>query len=160
MVCPWDGDRCCWTLHWNCLLPISNNLEQTEDEISVVGVEPFDEPTLVPPADKGLPADSLTKSQPESLLNLLLKQHKLVDLELTGSAAPDSVNDGSQAVQDQLAPLRQSACTIRNQLPWRYWNYALQENNTSPSAFDMPDGLHTCLHLMVGLYNTLGKSTV
>ena len=29
-----------------------------------------------------------------------------------------------------------------------------------PVPSDMWDGLHTCLHLMVGLYNVFGKSTV
>ena len=70
------------------------------------------------------------------------------------------MNGEPQADQDQSAPLRQSACTMRNQLPWRYWNFVLQQNNPSPSTFDMWDGLHTILHLMVGLYNAFGKSTV
>ena len=72
----------------------------------------------------------------------------------------DPVKDGSKAGQDQPAPLRQSARTTRNQLPWRYQNFTLWWNNTPPSAFNMWDGLHTCLHLMVGLYNIFGKSTL
>ena len=67
---------------------------------------------------------------------------------------------GCQAGQDQPTLLRQSSHTTRNQLPCRYWKFALQWHNTPPSAFNMWDALHTCLHLMVGLYNALGKSTL
>ena len=160
VVCPRDGEVCSWTPHRNYLLPISNNLEQVGDENSVAGVEPIDKPTPVPPADSGLPANRLTESHPESLPSIPPKQHKLGDLEPTGLAASDMMSDEPQAGQDQPALLRQSACTMRNQLPWRYWNFTLQQNNTTPGAFDVWDGLHTCLHLMVGLYNAFGKSTV
>ena len=51
VVCPMDGEGCSQTLHWNYLLPISNNLEQVEDENSVLGVEPIDKPTPMPPVD-------------------------------------------------------------------------------------------------------------
>ena len=67
------------------------------------------------------------------------------------------VSNESQAGQDQPALLRQSAHTTRNQLPWRYWSFVLQQNNTTPGAFDVWDSLHTCLHLVVGLYNTSGR---
>ena len=160
MVYPRDREGCSWTLHRNYLLPISNNLEQVGDENSVAGVEPIDKPTPVLPADSVLPANKLTESQPESLASLLPKQHELVSLEPTGSAASDMVSDESQAGQDQPAPLRISACTMRNQLSWKYWYLALQGNNTTLGAFDVWDGLHTSLHLMVGEYNTFGKSTV
>ena len=139
------------TLHRNYLLPISNNLGQVEDENSVVGVELIDKIT---------PCHLQIMGGPESLPNSLPKKHKPVNTESTGSASPDPVNDGSQAGQDQPAPLRQSTCMTRNQLPWRYQNFTPQWNNTSPSAFDVWDGLHTCLHLMVGLYNAFGKSIV
>ena len=160
MVCPRDGEGYSQTLHRNYLLPISNNLEQVGDENSVAGVEPIDKPTPVPPVDSGLPANRLTKRWPENLPNLPPQQHKPFDLEPTVSAASGMMSDGSQAGQNQPAPLRQSACTMRNQLPWRYQNFTLQQNNTTHGAFDVWDGLHTCLHLMVGLYNTSWKSTV
>ena len=95
VVCPRDGEGCSQTLHRNYLLPISNNLEQVEEENSVVGVEPIDKPTPMPPADNGFPADGLTESELESLPNLPPKQHEPVNPELTGLAAPDLVNDGS-----------------------------------------------------------------
>ena len=62
MVHTRDGEGQSWTLHRNYLLPISNNLEQVEDENSVAGVEPLDKPTPVPPADNGLLANELTES--------------------------------------------------------------------------------------------------
>ena len=95
---------------------------------------------------------------PKSLSNLPLKQHKLVDRELTRWATLNLVNDEPQAGQDQPAPLRLSTHTTMYQLPWRYQNFALQQNNTSPNAFDVWDGLHNCLHLMVGMHNAFGKT--
>ena len=160
MVCPWDGEGYNQTLHRNFLLPISNNLGQVEEETLAEGVGPKDETTPAPQAHNELPANGLTKSQPGSLHNLLAKQHKLVDPELARLATPDPVNDGSQTGQDQSIPQRWSMCMRRNHLTWRYQNVILQQNNTSSSAFAMWDGLHTCLHLMVGLYNAFGKSTV
>ena len=106
VVCPRDGEGCSQTLHRYYLLPISKHLEQVEDENTVGGVEHIDKPTPVSPADTGLPADGPTKSHPESLPNLLPKQHELVDPELTRLATSDSVNDGSKAGQDQPAPVR------------------------------------------------------
>ena len=120
VVCPMDGEGHSWTLHRNYLLPISNNLEQAEDEISVVGVEPIDKPSPVSTAGNRLPAKGLTESQPGGPSNSPPKQHKLVNPELTRSITPDLVYGGSQAGLDQPSPLRQDACTTRNQLPWRY----------------------------------------
>ena len=117
VVCPRDGEGCSQTLHRNYLLPISSNLGHVEDENSVVGVKTIEKPIPVPPADNGLPADGLTKSQPESLLNLLPEQHEPVDPESTGSAAIDLVNEEPQAGQDQPTPLRQRTHMTRNQLP-------------------------------------------
>ena len=131
VVHPRDGEGCSQTLHRNYLLPISNNLQQVgDDENPVTEVEPIDRPTPVPPADSELLANGLTESQPESLPSSLPKQHKLVDLELTGLAASCIMSDESQAGQGQSAPLRYSAHTIRNQVPWKYWNFILQWNNT------------------------------
>ena len=62
VVCPRDGQGHSQTLLSNYLLPISNSLEQVEDENSVGGVEPIDKPTPVPPADAGLLADGPTES--------------------------------------------------------------------------------------------------
>ena len=114
----------------------------------------------MPLADNGLLVDGLTETLLESLLNSLPKQHEPVDPDSTRLATPDPANDGSQAGQDQPAPLRWSAWMTGNQLPWRYWNFTLQQNNTPPGAFNVWDGVHTCLHLMVDLYNAFGKSTV
>ena len=101
VVCPRDGEGCSQTLHRHYLLPISNNLEQVEDENSVGKVEPIDKPTPVPPADAELPADWPTESQLESPPSLPPKQQELVNPESTGLATQDLVNDGSQAGQDQ-----------------------------------------------------------
>ena len=126
VVCPMDGEGCSQTLHRNYFLPISNNLGQAEDENAAVGVELINEPTPVPQAHSELPADGPTKSQLESLHNSLAKQSKLLNPDSAGSATPDPANDESQTGQDQPAPLRQSACTTRNLLPWRYQNFTLQ----------------------------------
>ena len=135
VVCLRDGEGCSQTLHRNYLLLISNNLQQVGDEDSVAGFEPFDKPTSVPPADSGLLADRPSESQ--SLPSSLPKQHELVNLELTRSATSGTASDESQAGQDQPAPLRWSACTMRNPLPGRYQNFTLQQNNTTPGAFDV-----------------------
>ena len=95
MVYPMDGEGCSQILHRNYLLPISNNLEQAEDENLLKVVEPINEPTPVPSADDELPANRPTESQPESLSNSLPKQHEPVDPELTGLATADPVNDES-----------------------------------------------------------------
>ena len=72
----------------------------------MAGVEPIDKATPVPPADSWLPANGLTNSQPESLPNSLPNQCISVNQVLTDSATSDTVSDGSQAGQDQTAPLR------------------------------------------------------
>ena len=64
VVCPREGERHSQTLHRNYLLPVSNTLEWAEDESSVIGVEPIDKSTPVPPTDRGLPANGPTKCQP------------------------------------------------------------------------------------------------
>ena len=91
--------RCSQTRHRNYLLPIDDSLEQ-------VGVQPVDKHTPVLTADSGLLANGLIESQPGSLANSPPKQHVPGDPELTGSAASDMAYDGSQAGQDQPAPLR------------------------------------------------------
>ena len=109
----------------------------------MAGVKPIDKPAPVPPADSWLPANRLTESQLESLPSFLPKQHKLVDLEPTTLTTLGMASDESLAVQDKPAPLRQSAHTMRSQLPWRYLNFTPQQDNTTPGAFDVWDGLHT-----------------
>ena len=85
-------------------------------------------------------------------MNSVLWNTTSVDPVVTRVATSDTVDEGSQAGQGQPAPLRQSAHTMRNQLPWRYQNFTLQQNNTSHRAFYMWDGLHTCLHLRIPLF--------
>ena len=121
-----DGEGHSQTLHRNYPLPISNNLEQVGDENSVAGVGPKDEPTPTPQMPSESLANSLAKCQPESLPDSLPNQHKLVDPEVTWEASWDLAIEGSKAGPDQPPPPRQSACTMRNQLPWRYWNFILQ----------------------------------
>ena len=48
VVCPRDGEGHSWTLHRNYLLPISPNLEQSELDKPVAGVENDTSPTPVP----------------------------------------------------------------------------------------------------------------
>ena len=81
VVCPRDGGGHSWTLHRNYLFPISNTLEQVEDENSAVGVEPIDMSTPVPPVDAGLLANEPIRSQPESLPNPPPKKHELIEPE-------------------------------------------------------------------------------
>ena len=157
VVCPRDGEGHSQILHRNYLLSISNNLGQAEDENSVEGVGPKDEPTPAPQAYRELLSDGLNKSQLESLPNLPLNQHESVNPELTGLAAPDLASEGSQAGQGHPATLRWRTFMKRNQLPWRYQNFTLQWNNTTCSTFNMWDDLHTCLHCMVGLYSAFGR---
>ena len=146
VACPRDGEGCSWTLHRNYLLSLSNNLEQAGDEL-------INQLTLVTPADSGLPANGPTESQSESQPGFLTKQSDLVNLKLTKSTTSDMMSNNSQAGQDQPASLQQSPCTMRNCLLWRYQNFALQWNTTTFGTFNVWDGLHTCLYLMVGLYN-------
>ena len=153
-----DGEGHRQTPYRNYLLPINPNLEQAKCEDSVEGAWPIVEPTPVPQADNALLADQPTEIQPEDMPNSVPNQHELVDPELTTSATPGPAKNRSQASQNQPAPLRQSAWTTKNQLPLRYWNFALQWNNTPPSAFNTWDGLQTCLHLMVGLYNIFWRA--
>ena len=150
VVYPRNREGCSQTLYRNYLLPISNNLEQAGDE-------PIDQLTPVPSAESGLPADRPTERLPESQPGLHTKQADPVNLNLTGSTTSDTMTDNPQAGHNQPAPLQQSAHTTMNQIPWRYQNFALQQNTTNPGAFDVWDSIHTCLHLMVGLYNAFRK---
>ena len=88
VVHPRDGEGCSWTLHRNYLLPISNNLGQAENENSVEGVGPKDEPTPVTQTHSELPADGPAKGQLESLPNLPPKQYEPVHSEVAGSGCP------------------------------------------------------------------------
>ena len=106
VVHPMDWEGCSQILHRNYLLPINNNLKQAEDENSVDGVEPIDEPTPMPQAYNELPADSQAKHQLASLHNLPPRQCELTDPEVTRLATPDPAKDRPQAGQDQHAPLR------------------------------------------------------
>ena len=90
MVCARDGEGCSWTLHSNCLLPISNNLAWARDEL-------IDQLNPVPHADSGLLANRPTESQLESQPGLLTKQYDLADLKLTELTTLYTMSDNSQA---------------------------------------------------------------
>ena len=114
----------------NYLLPISSNLEQTGDE-------PIDQLTLEPSADGGLPANGLTERWLESPPGLLTKQSDPFKLKPTELTTSDLMSNNSQAGQDQPAAFQQSAHIMRNQPPWRYWNFTLQKNTTNPGVFNV-----------------------
>ena len=105
VVCLIDGEGCSHTLHQNFLLPISHNLEQDEGEDAVEGAG-SNEHTPVSHEEDASPADSLTGSQLESTPCLPSKQCEPVNLELTRLTSLDSIDEGFQAYDDMLAPLR------------------------------------------------------
>ena len=57
VVCPRDGEGCCWTLHRNYVLPINPNIEQHEKDKPVAGVGNTASLTPVPPVGS-TPADA------------------------------------------------------------------------------------------------------
>ena len=54
VVCPRDGEGCCWTLHRNYLLPINSNMGQDEADGSEERVKNNTSLTPVPSADSSL----------------------------------------------------------------------------------------------------------
>ena len=70
------------------------------------------------------------------------------------------MDEGFQADNDMPVPLRWSLRTTRNQPPCRYWNFALLQNYTLSSTFDIWVGLCICLHIMSCLYNVFMGNTV
>ena len=117
-------------------------------------------PTPVPYEEDALLGDQLTGSWPEGIPKSPSKQCKLVHTGLTGLTNPDSVDEGPQADDDVPAPLRWSSRKTRNQLPWRYWNFAVWQNNNLPNAFNMWVDLCICLHIMWCLYTIFRRNTV
>ena len=137
VVCPRDGEGCSQTLHRNYLLPISPNLEQTEKDVPMAGVEH---------TSTSAPAPSVG-SEP-------------TDAELSGMATLDTTGNMSQDSLDQPAPLRHGTHTTQNQLPWRYQNFALLADTSPPSIWDVWVGLCICLHFISCLYTIFMVSIV
>ena len=125
VVCPIDEERHSQALHWNYVLPISNNLEQVECENPVEEVKPSDEPTPVPQAYNMLPANWPTASWPESISNSAPDEHELANPELTGLTSPDPTNDWLKSEDTMSVLLWWSSRKTRNQLPLRYWNFVV-----------------------------------
>ena len=148
VVCPIDGERHSHTLHWKYLLSISINLKKEECENSVVGVGPSNKPTPVPHVEDALLVNHSTESEPEDIPNSPSKQQKLVDPGVAGLTSPDPMDEGLQVDDDISVPLRQSLRTMRNQPPWRYWNFELWQNYIPPGAFDIWVDLCICLHII------------
>ena len=131
VVCPRDGERQSQTLHRNYkyLLPINPNLEQTEKDAPMAGVEHTSTSAPVPSVD----------SEP-------------ADTEPSRMAMSDTTGNTSQGSLDQLAPLRCGMHTTWNQLPWRYQNFALLADTSPSSIWDAWVCLCICLHLISCLY--------
>ena len=137
VVCPRDGKGCSWTLHRNYLLPISPNLEQDKEDTPMVGIEHTSTSAPLPSEDTE-PADS----------------------ELSRMAMSDTTGNMSQGSPDQHAPLRHGTSATKNQLPWRYWNFALLAD-TSPSGILVAwVGLCLCLYLISNQYTIFMGSIV
>ena len=146
VVHPIDGGGHSHTLHRKYLLPISNNLEKEEN--SVGGDGSNDELTPVSHKHDVLPVECLTESCLEGIPNSPSKQHELYDPGLTRLTSTDPTDGGLKAENDAPVPPRQSSKTKRNQSPWRYQNYVLQQYDILPSAFNTWDGLCIYLHLI------------
>ena len=137
VACLRDGEGCSWTLHRNYLLPISPNIEQNEKDAPVAGVEHTSTSAPTPPVD----------SEP-------------VDAELSGTATSETTGNMSHSGLDQPALLRHSTCTTKNQLPWKYSNFALLADTSLPSIWDSWVGLCICLHFISCLYTIFIGSVV
>ena len=59
----------------------------------------------------------------------------------------DPTHEGLQADNDIPVPLRQSSRMMRNQPPWRYYNFALWQNDILPGAFNILVGRCICIHI-------------
>ena len=139
------------TLHRNYLLPINNNLEQAECDNPVEEVGAINEPIQAPQVDNVLMVDRPTESQPKSISNSVPEQHKLVNLELTGLtglASSDPMNDMHKVEDTTPVPLWWSSRKTRNQLPLRYWDFAVWQNHTPPGTKDWWVGLCICLYIL------------
>ena len=118
------------------------------------------EPTPLPHAEDALPINWPTESWLEGIPNSPSKQCKPIDPGSTGLTIPDSTHEGLYADNGRPVPLRWSWRTMRNQLPWRYQNFVLWQNNILPSAFNMWVALCICLHIMSCLYTVFLGVTV
>ena len=116
--------------------------------------------TPVPYKEDALLVNCLTKSQPEGTPHSSSKQCEPVNPVPTGSTSPDSVHEELQSSHDTPVPLRWSLKKMRNQLPWRYQNFAVWQNDTLPDTLNMWVGLCICLYIMSYLYTVFVGSTV
>ena len=91
VVCPRVGEGHSWTLHRNYLLPISSNLEQSEKDVPMAGVEHTNTSTPALPVDSA-PADA----------------------EPSGMVTSSTAGNTSQGSPDQPASLRPGTCTTHN----------------------------------------------
>ena len=71
-----------------------------------------------------------------------------------------SVSGSTQNSPDQPAPVRCGIQTTRGQLPWRYRNFGLLTDTESTSIQDAQVDLHSCLHILVWLYNTFKQGAI
>ena len=159
VVHPIDGEECSCSLHRNYMLPISNNLEQEAGDHSVRRDGPSDKPTPVPHENDVLPVYCPTKSQPKGMLNSPSEHCKLFDPGSAGSTSMDPTDEGLQANNDASIPPRQSLRT-RNQPLWSYWNFALQQNDILPDAFNIWLGLCMFLHIISCVHMVFVGNTV
>ena len=82
------------------------------------------------------------------------------DSEPSRMTTSDTMGDMSQDSQDHPDPLRCGTCTTWNQLPWRYHNFALLADTSTPGILDAWVGLCICLHLISCLYTIFVGSIV
>ena len=101
-------------------------MEQGECAITVGGVGPSDGPALIPHRNDASLADCSTESQLESMFNTLSEQGELFIPEMTVLTGTGPIDKGLWDDSDAPILLRQSSRSMKNQLPRRYQNFALQ----------------------------------
>ena len=122
----WGG--CSHTLHRNYLLPISNNLGQREC------------------------ANLANQKSTRSMFNLPWKLSELFNPEMTLSTGADLIHKGLLDDNKTSILLRWSSKSMKYQLPRRYQNFALQQNNIFSGTFNICVVLCGCLLWWVQLY--------
>ena len=137
VVCPRDGEGCCWTLHRNYLLPMNSNIRQDEKDEPMAGVENNNTSTPVPPVD----------SEP-------------TDAGPSGMVIPSATGNTPQVSPDQPALHRCGVWKTQNWLQWRYWNFSLLVDIGPSGIWDACISLCICLHAIFCLYTIFWKSTV
>ena len=137
VVCPRDEEGCSWTLHGDCNLPISSNVEQARDDTPVAGV------------------DQMTTSAP-----VISVDSEPADSEPSRMVMSHTTGNTYQGSQDQPAPLRFGTCATQNQLPWWYCKFALLVDISLSSILDVGVSLCICLHLISCIYTIFMGSIV